>query len=101
MPHYERGVYEPTDEVRVFDGSEDDEDVEGSRLPLLIVLAAIDPRKIGVPVEIAQSETFSLYRIVIIVALTGCAGSAALGRVGWSRADASACWPVCTSMVAW
>ena len=33
-------------------------------LPLLIVLAAIDPRKIGVPAEIAQSETFSLYRIV-------------------------------------
>jgi peptide/nickel transport system permease protein len=40
-------------------------------LPLLIVLAAIDPRKIGVPDAIAQSETFSLYRIVIIVALTG------------------------------
>jgi peptide/nickel transport system permease protein len=40
-------------------------------LPLLIVLAAIDPRKIGIPVEIAQSETFSLYRIVVIVALTG------------------------------
>ena len=36
-------------------------------LPLLIVLAAIDPRKIGVPAEIAQSETFSLYRIVVIV----------------------------------
>ena len=41
MPHYERGVYEPTDEVRVFDGSDDDEDVEGSRLPLLIVLALL------------------------------------------------------------
>lgn len=40
-------------------------------LPLLIVLAAIDPRKIGVPAEIAQSETFSLYRIVVIVGLTG------------------------------
>jgi peptide/nickel transport system permease protein len=40
-------------------------------LPLLIVLAAIDPRKIGVPFDVAQSETFSLYRIVIIVALTG------------------------------
>jgi peptide/nickel transport system permease protein len=40
-------------------------------LPLLIVLAAVDPRKIGVPVEIAQSETFSLYRIVFIVSLTG------------------------------
>jgi peptide/nickel transport system permease protein len=40
-------------------------------LPLLIVLAAIDPRKLGIPAEIAQSETFSLYRIVVIVALTG------------------------------
>lgn len=40
-------------------------------LPLLIVLAAIDPQKIGVPTEIAHSETFSLYRIVVIVALTG------------------------------
>jgi cell division septation protein DedD len=41
MAKYERGVYEPSDEVRVFDGSEDDEDVEGSRLPLLIVLALL------------------------------------------------------------
>ena len=40
-------------------------------LPLLIVLAAVDPRKLGVPAEIAQSEMFSLYRIVVIVALTG------------------------------
>jgi peptide/nickel transport system permease protein len=40
-------------------------------LPLLIVLAAIDPAKVGVPQAIAQSETFSLYRIVLIVALTG------------------------------
>jgi peptide/nickel transport system permease protein len=40
-------------------------------LPLLIVLAAIDPRKLGIPPDLAQSETFSLYRIVIIVALTG------------------------------
>ncbi len=41
MPQFDRGVYEPSDEVRVFDGSEDDEDVEGSRLPLLIVLALL------------------------------------------------------------
>ncbi len=40
-------------------------------LPLLIVLAAIDPAKLGIPAAIAQSETFSLYRIVVIVALTG------------------------------
>ena len=25
--------YEPSDDIRVFDGGEDDEDVEGSRLP--------------------------------------------------------------------
>jgi hypothetical protein len=41
MAHPDRGVYEPGDDVRVFDGSEDDEDVEGSRLPLLIVLALL------------------------------------------------------------
>jgi cell division protein FtsN len=41
MARYERGVYEPSDEVRVFDGAEDDEDDEGSRLPLLIVLALV------------------------------------------------------------
>ncbi|MBS0526766.1 MAG: ABC transporter permease [Proteobacteria bacterium] len=40
-------------------------------LPLLVILAAIDPAKIGIPPDVAQSETFSLYRIVVIVALTG------------------------------
>jgi peptide/nickel transport system permease protein len=40
-------------------------------LPLLIVLAAIDPRKLGISLDTAQSETFSLYRIVIIVSLVG------------------------------
>jgi cell division protein FtsN len=41
MPQSERGLYEPGEDVRVFDGSEEDEDVEGSRLPLLIVLALL------------------------------------------------------------
>ena len=41
MANFERGVYEPIDEVRVFDGSEEEDDVEGSRLPLLIVLALL------------------------------------------------------------
>ncbi len=41
MARYERGVYEPSDEVRVFDGAEDEDDAEGSRLPLLIVLALL------------------------------------------------------------
>ena len=40
-------------------------------LPLLIVLAAVDPRKVGMPDAIAQSETFSLCRIVVIVSLIG------------------------------
>ncbi len=40
MSNFERGVYQPpSDDVRVFDGSEDEEDMEGSRLPLLIVIA--------------------------------------------------------------
>ena len=34
-------MYRPSDEIRIFDGSEDEEDPEGSRLPLLIVLALL------------------------------------------------------------
>jgi hypothetical protein len=41
MPQHERGLYEPGEDVGVFDGSEEEEDVEGSRLPLLIVLALL------------------------------------------------------------
>lgn len=49
LANFERGVYEPSNEakdgfrdgLRVFDGSEEEEDVEGSRLPLLIVLALL------------------------------------------------------------
>ena len=41
MANYERGVYEPTDEVRVYDGVDEEDEAEGSRLPLLIVLAMI------------------------------------------------------------
>jgi outer membrane biosynthesis protein TonB len=41
MARHERGTYEPSDEVRVFDGAEEDDDAEGSRLPLLIVLALV------------------------------------------------------------
>lgn len=40
-------------------------------LPLLIVLAAIDLGKLGLPEAIARSEDVSLYRIVAIVALVG------------------------------
>jgi peptide/nickel transport system permease protein len=40
-------------------------------LPLLVVLAALDLRKLGLPSGIAQSEAISLYRIIVLVALVG------------------------------
>jgi peptide/nickel transport system permease protein len=40
-------------------------------LPLLIVLAAIDLNKLGIPESIVRSEDVSLYRIIVIVALAG------------------------------
>lgn len=40
-------------------------------LPLLIVLAALDLEKLGIPSDLANSEQISLYRIIAIVALVG------------------------------
>jgi len=40
-------------------------------LPLLIVLAAVDLNKLGLPETLLSSESISLYRIVAIVALVG------------------------------
>jgi peptide/nickel transport system permease protein len=40
-------------------------------LPLLIVLAAVDLSKLGLPSALVQSDAASLYRILAIVALTG------------------------------
>ncbi len=40
-------------------------------LPLLIVLAALDLTKLGIPADLANSENVSLYRIVAIIALVG------------------------------
>ncbi len=40
-------------------------------LPLLIVLAALDLEKLGLPRELVQSENISLYRIIVIIALVG------------------------------
>jgi peptide/nickel transport system permease protein len=40
-------------------------------LPLLIVLAAVDLGKLGLPDTVVQSEHVSLYRIVVIVSLFG------------------------------
>ena len=56
MANYERGVYEPSDEVRVFDGSEEEDDVEGSRLPLLIVLALLVLAMFGGVVWLAYTQ---------------------------------------------
>lgn len=40
-------------------------------LPLLIVLAAVDLSKLGLPDAITQSEDISLYRIVLIISMVG------------------------------
>ena len=40
-------------------------------LPLLIVLAAIDLGKLGLPAAVTDSESVSLYRIIVIIALFG------------------------------
>jgi peptide/nickel transport system permease protein len=40
-------------------------------LPLLIVLAAVDLSKLGLPADLVQSENVSLYRIILIIALVG------------------------------
>ncbi len=40
-------------------------------LPLLIVLAAVDLGKLGVPADLAHAEQVSLWRIVAIIALVG------------------------------
>ena len=59
MANFERGVYEPGDEahegIRVYDGSEE-EDVEGSRLPLLIVLALLVLAMFGGVVWLAYTQ---------------------------------------------
>lgn len=52
MANYERG----SDDVRVFDGGEDEEDVEGSRLPLLIVIALIVLAAFGAVVYLAYQR---------------------------------------------
>jgi cell division protein FtsN len=41
MANFDRNVYEPSEEVRLYDSVEEEEDIEGSRLPLLIVLALL------------------------------------------------------------
>lgn len=40
-------------------------------LPLLIILAAVDLTKLGLPASLASSENVSVYRIVLLIALFG------------------------------
>jgi hypothetical protein len=54
MANYEHGAQ--SDDVRVFDGGEDDEDVEGSRLPLLIVIALLVLAAFGAVVWLAYQR---------------------------------------------
>jgi len=49
-------------------------------LPLLIVLAAVDLTKLGLPPDVAQSETTSLVRLVVLVSLVGWPVTARLVR---------------------
>lgn len=57
MPSFERGVYEPpNDDIRVFDDDEQDLDEEGSRLPLLIVIALLVLAAFGGVVYLAWSQ---------------------------------------------
>ncbi len=49
-------------------------------LALLIVLAAVDLKKVGIPDSIAYSESVSLYRIIFIISLVGWTGVARLVR---------------------
>ena len=57
MPSFERGVYEPPkDDIRVFDDDEQEVDEEGSRLPLLIVIALLVLAAFGGVVYLAWSQ---------------------------------------------
>lgn len=57
MPSFERGVYEPkSDDIRVFDEDEQEIDEEGSRLPLLIVIALLVLAAFGGVVWLAYSQ---------------------------------------------
>ena len=56
MPSIGRGTYEPPDDVHIFDGAEEDDDAEGSRLPLLIVIALFVLAAFGGVVWLAYTQ---------------------------------------------
>jgi peptide/nickel transport system permease protein len=49
-------------------------------LPLLIVLAALDLNKLGIPRDVVQSEQISLFRIIVLATLVGWTTAARLVR---------------------
>jgi cell division protein FtsN len=57
MANIGRGAYEPPhDDIHIFDGSEEDDDAEGSRLPLLIVIALFVLAAFGGVVWLAYTQ---------------------------------------------
>jgi len=57
MARHEQGVYEPpSEDLRIFDGGEDDYDEEGSHLPLLIVTALLIVAAFGFVVWFAYNQ---------------------------------------------
>jgi cell division septation protein DedD len=89
MPSFERGVYEPkSDDVRVFDEDEQEIDEEGSRLPLLIVIALLVLAAFGGVVWLAYSQGVQRGRADaprMIVAAPGPAKEAAAGSTDTPR----------------
>ncbi|RXJ74234.1 NAD synthetase [Veronia nyctiphanis] len=51
-------------------------------LPVLIVLSAIDPEKLGVPADIARSDFFAVAKLTIIFCILGWPQTARLVRAG-------------------
>jgi cell division protein FtsN len=56
MANLGRGAYEPPDDVHIFNGAEEDDDAEGSRLPLLIVIALFVLAAFGGVVWLAYTQ---------------------------------------------
>jgi cell division protein FtsN len=57
MANISRGTYEPpNDDLHIFDGAEEDDDAEGSRLPLLIVIALFVLAAFGGVVWLAYTQ---------------------------------------------
>src|SRR5579875_1749301 len=56
MPQFERRLYDPDEDNRAFDGDEDRPEDEGSRLPLLIVIALVVLVSFGGVVWLAYTQ---------------------------------------------